>query len=166
MKPGIKKQNTAADNTGNKSSITPREIEKEKDICSEFNHNRTQKFSRLELEITGEEMGLEKRVFKKNNLIRPGNRKTRMLFCQEKRNWTKEDWKKLFSSDETMVVIKNACKIQIWGKSDKKHVPHLICFEDKKQVAVMLWRCVSSRGEEALIPVLGTIDSVKYIYIF
>ena len=73
-------------------------------------------FLRLELEITGEEMGLEKRVFKKNNLIRPGNRKTRM---QEKRNWTKEDWKKLFSSDETMVVIKNACKIQNWEKVTK-----------------------------------------------
>ena len=53
-------------------------------------------FLRLELEITGEEMASEKRVFKKNNLIRPANRKTRMLFCQEKRSWTKEDWKKLF----------------------------------------------------------------------
>ena len=52
------------------------------------------------------------------------------------------------------------------GKSDKKHVPHLICCEDKKQVAVMFWGCVSSRGIEALIPVLGTIDSVKYIEIF
>ena len=123
-------------------------------------------FLRLELEITGEEMGLEKRVFTKNNLIRPANRKTRMLFCQEKRNWTKEHWKKLFSSDETMVVVKNACEIQIWGKSDKKHVPHLICCEDIKQVAVMLWGCVSSRGEETLIPLLGTIDSVKYIDIF
>ena len=106
-------------------------------------------FLRLELEITGEEM-----VLKKNNLIRPANRKTRMLFCQEKRNWTKEYWKKLFFLDETMVVIKHACKMQIWGKSDKKHVPHLICCEDKKQVAVMFWGCVSSRGEEALIPVL------------
>ena len=38
-------------------------------------------FLRLELEIIGEEMGLEKRVFKKNNLISPANRKTRMLFC-------------------------------------------------------------------------------------
>ena len=76
-------------------------------------------FLRLELEITGEEIGLEKRVFKKNNLIRPASRKTCMLFCQEKRNWTKEDWKKSFSSDETMVVVKNACNIQIWGKSDK-----------------------------------------------
>ena len=43
-------------------------------------------FLRLELEITGEEIGSEKRVFKKNNLIRPANRKTRMFFCQEKRN--------------------------------------------------------------------------------
>ena len=118
-------------------------------------------FLRLELEITGEEMASEKRVFKKNNLIRPANRKTRMLFCQEKRNWTKEDWKKLFFSDETMVDIKNACRIQIWGKSDKKHVPHLICCEDKKQVAVMFWGCVSSRGEEALIPVLGTIYTIQ-----
>ena len=32
MKHRIKKQKTAADNTGDKSSITPREIEKEKDI--------------------------------------------------------------------------------------------------------------------------------------
>ena len=111
-------------------------------------------------------MGLEKWIFKKNNLIKPANRKTQMLFCQEKKNCTKEDWKALFSSDETIVVIKNACKIQIWGKSDKKHVPHLICCEDKKQVAVMFWGCASSRGEEALIPVLGTIGSVKYIDIF
>ena len=120
----------------------------------------------MELEITGEEIGSEKRVLKKNNLIRPANRKTRMLFYLEKRNWTKEDWKKLLSSDETMVVIKNGGKIQTWGKSDKKHVPHLICFKDKRQVAVMFWGCVSSRGEEALISVLGTIDSVKYIDIF
>ena len=48
----------------------------------------------------------------------------------------------------------------------KKHVPHLIYCEDKKQVAVMFWGCVSSRGLEALIPVLGTIDNIKYIEIF
>ena len=48
-------------------------------------------FLRLELEITGEEMGAEKTVLKKNNLIRPANRKKRMLFCQEKRNSTKEN---------------------------------------------------------------------------
>ena len=126
-----------------------------------FAHNRTQKFSEIGIRNYWRRNGFTKKVFKKNNSIRPANRKTRVLFYQEKRNRTKEDWKKLFSSDETMVVIKNACKIQIWGKSDKKHVPHLICCEDKKQVAVMFWGCVSSRGEEALIPVFGTIDSVN-----
>ena len=132
MKHEIKKQKTAADNTGDKSSITPREIEKEKNICSESNHNRTQKFSEIGIRSYWRRIGFRKKVFKKNNFIRPANRKTRMLFCQEKRNWTKEDWKKFFSSDETMVVIKDACKIQIWGKSDKKLFPHFICCEDKK----------------------------------
>ena len=47
MKHSIKKQKIAADNTGDKSSIRPRVIEKEKDICSEFNHNGTQTFSEI-----------------------------------------------------------------------------------------------------------------------
>ena len=47
MKHEIEKQKTAVGNTGGKSSITPRVIEKEKNICSEFNHNRTQKFSEI-----------------------------------------------------------------------------------------------------------------------
>ena len=53
-------------------------------------------FLRLELEITGEEMGLEKRVFTKNNLIRPANRKTRMLFCQEREIGQKKTGKSCF----------------------------------------------------------------------
>ena len=91
-------------------------IEKEKDICSEFNHNRTQKLSEIGIRNYWRRNGFRKMLFKKNNLIRPANRKTQTLFCQEKRNWTKEDWKKLFSSDETMVVIKNGGKIQTWEK--------------------------------------------------
>ena len=51
---------------------------------------------RLELEITGEVIGLEKSVFKKNNLIRSANRKTRMLFCQEKKIGQKKTGKSCF----------------------------------------------------------------------
>ena len=92
-------------------------------------------FLRLELEITGEEIGSEKRVLKKNNLIRLANRRTRMLFCQEKRNWTKEDWKKLFSSVETMVLIKNGLKIQIWEKVTKNmfHTSFVVKIKSKSQ---------------------------------
>ena len=52
-------------------------------------------FLRLELEITGEEMGLEKRVFKKNNLIRPANRKTRMLFLSGEKKLDKRRLEKV-----------------------------------------------------------------------
>ena len=61
MKHGINQQKTAVDNTGNKYSITPREIEKEKDICSEINHNRTQKFSEIGIRNYWRRNGLRKK---------------------------------------------------------------------------------------------------------
>ena len=76
MKHWIKKKKTAADNTGDKSSITPREIEKERDICSEFNHSRTQKFPEIGIRNYWKRNVFRKKVFKKNNLISPANRKT------------------------------------------------------------------------------------------
>ena len=53
-------------------------------------------FLRLELEITGEEIASEKRVFKKNNLIRPANRKTRMLFVKRREIGQKKTGKVAF----------------------------------------------------------------------
>ena len=63
MKHEIKKQKTAADNTENESSITPREIEKEKSICSEFSHNRTQKFSEIGIRIYWRRNGFRKKGY-------------------------------------------------------------------------------------------------------
>ena len=100
-------------------------------------------------------------MLKKNILIRPANRKKRINFCKEKRDWTIEDWKNVVFSDEAMVAIGNDRKIHIWRRS----APYLICSEDRNRIAVMFWGCVSSRGVGALIPVSGTIDSVKYIEI-
>ena len=118
MKPEIKKQKTAADNL----LLRLVKSKRKRTFAQSLTITELKNFLRLELEITGEEMSPVKRVLKKNNLIRPANRKTRMLFCEEKRNWTKEDWKKLFSSDEAMVVIKNGRKIQIWGKVTKNMI--------------------------------------------
>ena len=53
-------------------------------------------FLRLELEIIGEEMGSEKRVFKKNNLIKPANRKTQMFFVKRREIGQKKTGKSCF----------------------------------------------------------------------
>ena len=136
-----------------------------KKLCSEFNHSRTQKFSQTSIRSYLRRTGFRRRMLKKNILIRPANRKKRLNFCKEKRDWTIEDWKNVVFSDETMVVIGNDRKIHIWRSSDENHAPYLICSEDRNRIAVMFWGCVSSRGVGALIPVSGTIDSVKYVEI-
>ena len=114
MKHGIKKQITRQTILETNLLLRLTKSKRKRTFAQSLTISEPRNFLRLKLEITGEEMGLEKRVFEKNNFIRPANRKTQMLFCQANRNWTKEDWKTLFSSDETMVVLKNACKIQIW----------------------------------------------------
>ena len=60
----MKREKTSADNTGDKSSITPREIEKEKGICSEFDHNRTQKFSEIGIRNYWRRYGFRKKGIK------------------------------------------------------------------------------------------------------
>ena len=62
MKHEIKKQKTTVDNTGDKSPITPREIEK--DICLEFDHNRTQKFSEVGIRNYWRRNGFRKKGIK------------------------------------------------------------------------------------------------------
>ena len=61
MKHGIKKQKTAADNTGDKSSIT--KSKRKSTFAQSLTITEPRNFLRLELEITGEVMGLEKWIF-------------------------------------------------------------------------------------------------------
>ena len=86
MKHEIKKQKTAADNTGDNLLLHLMKSKRKRTFAQSLTITELRNFLRLELNITGEEMGSEKRVLKKNNLIRRTNRKTRMLFCHEKRN--------------------------------------------------------------------------------
>ena len=81
MKHGIKKQKTAAYNIGTNLLLHLAKSKRKRTFAQSLAITEPRNFLRLELEITGEEMGSEKRVFKKNNLIRSANRKTRMLFC-------------------------------------------------------------------------------------
>ena len=88
------------------------------------------------------------------------------FLAREEKLGQEKTGKSCFLQMRLRLLYKVLVRFRHGGKSDKKHFRHFICCEDKKQVAVMFWGCISSRGEEALIPVLGTIDSVKYIDIF
>ena len=88
------------------------------------------------------------------------------FFVKRREIGQKKTGKGCFLQMRLWLLYKVLVRFRHGGKSDKKHFPHLICCEIKKQAAVMFWGCVSSRGEKALIPVLGTIDRVKYIDIF
>ena len=78
MKHEIKKQETAAVKLETNLLLVLRLVKskRKRTFAQSLTITELRNFLRLELEITGEEMGSEKRVFKKNNLIRPANGQT------------------------------------------------------------------------------------------
>ena len=95
MKHGIKKQKTAADILEINLLLRLAKSKRKRIFAQSLTITEPRNFLRLELEITGEEMGLESRVFKKKNLISPANRKTRMLFLSREEKLDKSRLEKV-----------------------------------------------------------------------
>ena len=105
---------------------------------------------------------------KKTTTISEKNRKARVSWCQEKKNWTvDEKWKQIIFSDETKVILDKDRKVFIWRKSDEAWRPECLGMysghSPRKNVSAMFWGCISYNGIGTLTPVDGNIDSEKYI---
>lgn len=110
------------------------------------------------------DMGFKRRVVKKKVLVRAINKKKRILWCRERRHWTvEEQWCKWIFSDESQVVIGSDNRMYIWRKDDEVNKPHLVCPTHQRRLSVMIWGCVSFHGIGTFTPVIGNIDSRKYI---
>ena len=107
-------------------------------------------------------MGYKRRVAKKQMVVRAINRKKRINWCKERKNWTVErQWSKWIFSDECQIVLGQNNKIFIWRKADEVDSPHLVCPPSQKKISVMVWGCLSFHGMGTLTALEGNIDSQK-----
>src|SRR5215469_7770260 len=104
---------------------------------------------------------------KKKPLLTARHRKLRLDFALKHQNWTVEDWKRVFWSDET--------KINRFGSDGKKWVwkrtgQGLIEREVQNTVKfgggnIMVWGCMSWEGVGRLAEVEGRMDADQYVEI-
>ena len=96
--------------------------------------------------------------------MREVNKKNRVNWCKERKNWTVEDqWKKWIFSDESQVVIGENNRIYVWRKDDEKDQPHLVCPAPRRRLSLMILGCVCYDGVGTLTCVEGNINAAKYI---
>jgi transposase len=83
------------------------------DITSIFNEGRDHKFCSRTVREKIKDLGYNRRVAKKKVPIRDVNKKGRVRWCKERKNWTvDEHWRKWIFSDESQIVIGQNNKIR------------------------------------------------------
>ena len=110
--------------------------------------------------------GYTKRKVKKTLTINTTNRKRRISWCRQKLHWTLNNhWKSVIFSDETQVKTNSQSRVSVWRKPDEVWRPECLGQRGGRCLSVMFWGCVTYHGVGTLEPVLGNIDSEKYILV-
>lgn len=136
------------------------------DITSLVNEGNDHSFCTKTIQRKLSSMGFKRRAVKKKMIVRDINKKKRVSWCQERKDWSvEEEWCKWIFSDESQIVIGSDNRLYIWCKDDEVNKPHLICPTHQRRLSVMIWGCVCFHGIGTLTHVDGNIDSRKYINI-
>lgn len=103
-------------------------------------------------------------VKRKKPLLALKHRKARLAFAKKYRNWTKEDWKRVFFSDET--------KINRWGsdgrdycwrrRGEKLRDHHVVPTIKHGGGSIMVWGCFCTAGPGYTCKIEGTMDAEDY----
>jgi hypothetical protein len=102
-------------------------------IC---NDNKHHSFSSRTIRRKLASEGYKRLAAKKCVIILEVNRKKRVAWCRERRNWTVDlHWRKYIYSDE---VVGSSNRINVWRKGDEVNCPDLVCRPSQHKVSVMI----------------------------
>jgi transposase len=140
------------------------------EITDQFNRQFVTKISSRTVRRRLNFEGYKKHPVCKKTTISPVNREKRKRFCRSKLMWTvRNHWKKVIFSDETKIEIGNNRKVYVWRKVDERLRPECNGLYQgrnyKTKFSVMFWGCISYYGVGTLTPVVGNLNSEKYINI-
>jgi transposase len=138
------------------------------EITDQFNHQFVTKISSRTVRRRLNFEGYKKHPVCKKTTISPVNREKRKRFCRSKLMWTvRNHWKKVIFSDETKIEIGNNRKVYVWRKVDDRLRPECNGLYQgrnyKTKFSVMFWGCISYYGVGTVTPVVGNLNSEKYI---
>lgn len=136
------------------------------DLTNKLNEGRGRQFSEKTVFRKLREEGYKRKRARKTMVVRCVNRKKRVKWCQERKNWKSDnEWKKYIFSDESQIVIGTDNRVYVWRKDAEANSPHLICPPSKRKVTLMIWGCMCFDGMGTIVPVEGNINALKYLEI-
>ena len=136
------------------------------DITTIINEGKDHSFCTKTVQRKLKDLGYKRRVAKKQVVVREVNKKKRVAWAKERKDWSVDaQWKKWIFSDESQIVIGKNNKICIWRKDSEVDDPHVISRAPRGRVSLMVWGCMCFAGVGTLTDVEGIINAQKYINI-
>ena len=131
---------TARDEVGLNRLVKKNRRSPMQEITTKFNNSKQHSFTNRTIRRKLAFEGYKRRVAKKCFIIREVNRKKRVAWCRERRNWTVDSqWRRYIYSDESQIVVGSNNCIYVWRKGDQVNRLDLVCRHSQRKVSVMIW---------------------------
>lgn len=134
------------------------------EIRAEVNRSRDNAVSLTTVKRRLRNAGLKGCVAVKKPLLRPINKKKRLQWAQQHRNWTLEQWKNVLWTDESKFeLFGTRRRIYVRRSSTEKMAPQCIMPTVKHGGGfIMVWGCFSGHGTGDLVKIEGIMKKEDY----
>ena len=110
-----------------------------------------------------QENGYKCRIPSVKPLLNPRQRKRRLAWAKERKNWTVAKWSKVLFSDESKFCISFGNQgPRVWRKSGEAHNASCLKASVKFPQSVMVWGAMSSAGTGELCFIKRTVNAAVY----
>ena len=99
----------------------------------------------------------------KKQLLTQRMKEKRLVWAQLLQSWTKEDWRRVMFSDETMFTCEGKQARYVRRSRNESISEHHMVQRTKTAAKRMYWGCMTYHGVGPITPIQGTMDANKYI---
>jgi transposase len=108
-------------------------------------------------------LDIHSRIALSKPFVSEANRKKRLQWCMERRDWSVEDWRNIVWSDECSVEVGGSRRKRVWRRPGERNLPDCIQPTFKSgRTTVMMWGCFVGNKLGPLVLCPGSMNSEKY----
>lgn len=135
-----------------------------KELCENFVASTSTNVSQKTLQRNLHKNNIYGRIGAKKPFVKEANRRIRLKWAKEKKDWI-DEWEKIIWSDESnFVVFGGDGKRYVWRNSQEKYDPKCLIPTFKSgQESIMIWGCFIKNKLGPLVRLEGKITAIKYI---